>query len=151
MGVIGNNDPRIQPVDAAIDLAHEILTAAGVPVATKSLGYFSPYDFQVAVRMEAKLTALKAEGVDVLYVCSDPVATSYLRDLIQMAHRQPFRMRTMHEIKEARGHGGNQTYGASFEDLFSKAAEKVDQILRGTASPGNIEVWVPRAFEQDPA
>ena len=43
----------------------------------------------------------------------------------------------MHEIGEAHGHNGNQTYGANFRLLFTKAAEKADQILR----TGTRRVW----------
>ena len=36
----------------------------------------------------------------------------------------------MHEIREAHGHNGHQTYGPNFRSLFTKAAEKANQILR---------------------
>ena len=147
VGVIGNNNPRIFPVDAAINLAWDSLNNAGIAVAPKSLGYFTPYDFRDVATIQAKLTPLQQDGVDVLYVCSDPVLTAHARDLIRAARN--LNMRTMHEIREARGHGGNQTFGPSFRSLFSKAAELVDQILRGTL-PGDIPVFVPNTFEQDP-
>jgi putative tryptophan/tyrosine transport system substrate-binding protein len=147
VGVIGNNNPPIFPVDAAINLARDSLNNAGVAVAPKSLGYFTPDDFRDVATIQAKLTPLQQDGVDVLYVCSDPVLTAHARDLIRAARN--LNMRTMHEIPEARGHGGNQTFGPSFRSLFSKAAELVDQILR-TTLPGDIPVFVPNTFEQDP-
>ena len=89
------------------------------------------------------------QGVTALYVCSDPVLTAKLDDLIQVA--LSLNMETMHEIREAHGHHGKQTYGPNFRLLFIKAAEKANLILRGTAA-GTIPVYVPRPtqMEQDP-
>jgi ABC-type uncharacterized transport system substrate-binding protein len=145
VAVIGNNS--VCPVDEAINLAWDSLNNAGVAVAEKRLGYFTPDDFRDEAAIEAKLTPLQAVGVDVLYACSDPVLTAHAHDLIRVA--QALSMQTMHEIREARGQGGNQTFGPNFRSLFSKAAELVDRILRGTL-PGNIPVFVPNRFEQDP-
>ena len=64
----------------------------------------------------------------VLYVCSDPVLTANLDVLVPEA--KILNMETMHEIREARDRNGHQTYGANFRLLFTKAAEKANQILR---------------------
>jgi putative ABC transport system substrate-binding protein len=150
VGIIGNNNPVIFPINAAIDLAWNALNAMGIPVATKSLGYFAPSDFQDRPTIIEKLRPLDDEDVDVLLVCSDPVLTVHARDLVRAA-RQEFGMKTMHEFREPRDHhhGGNQSYGPSFENLFRKAAEKVDLILRGT-DPGSIPIFRPNTFEQVP-
>jgi putative ABC transport system substrate-binding protein len=148
VGIIGNNNPVIFPINAAIDLAWNALSSAGVAVAPKSLGYFAPSDFQSLQTIRAKLLPLQQDRVDVLLVCSDPLLTANARNLIRAAHS--LGMRTMHEIRESHAnHGGNQTYGPSFQNLFVKAAEKVDQILRGTP-PGSIAIYQPSTFEQDP-
>ena len=45
----------------------------------------------------------------------------------------------MHGVREYVGAGGLVSYGANYPDLFRRAADYVDKILRGT-KPGNIPV-----------
>jgi len=145
VGIIGNATSA--PVKKAIDLVWAALDGA-TPIATKSKGYFQPADFKTRDTIKAKLQHLHGEGVDVLYVCSDPLLTSHLDDLTDVA-KQDFGMKTMHEIKASRGHGGDQLYGLDFEALFVKAAEHANRIMRGDL-PKDIEVYVPTTFEKDP-
>ena len=42
--------------------------------------------------------------------------------------------------------GGLMSYGPNFEDMFRRAAELVDKILRGT-KPGEMAVEQPTKFE----
>ena len=141
VGIIGNVDSA--PVRKAIDLVWAELDGA-TPVATRRKGYFRPSDLTDRAAIMAKLKPLHDEGVDVLYVCSDPLLTSRLDILTDVAkHEFQPKMKTMHEIKERRG--GDQTFGTDFEALFAKASEHADSIMRGTL-PGNIDVFVPTAF-----
>jgi len=145
VGIIGNVDSA--PVKKAIDLVWAKLDGT-TPVATKVKGYFKPSDFKDRAAITAKLKPLHDEGVDVLYVCSDPLLTSRLDVLTDVAkHDFDPKMKTMHEIKERQG--GDQTFGTDFEALFEKAAEFADRILRGTL-PKNIPVHVPIDFVRDP-
>jgi hypothetical protein len=73
-----------------------------------------------------------------------------VRYLIPAAHE--LEMKTMHEFREpVDQHNGDQSHGPSFAALFIKAADMVDQILRGT-SPGEIDVFQPdpTTFEDAP-
>lgn len=149
VAVIGNNNPVIYPVDVAMDRALAALNTAGIPAAPKGLGCFAPSDFATAAAIRAKLVGL-GNGVDVLLVCSDPVLTSHADDLVRVAHN--LGMRTMHEMREGRGHhGGDQTFGPNFTNLFRKAAEMSDKILRNTPIR-NIPVHTPSSTNnvQDP-
>jgi putative ABC transport system substrate-binding protein len=151
VAVIGNNNPVIFPVDMAMDRALAALKTAKIAAAPKDLGCFAPSDFASRAAIRAMLTPLQKLGVDVLLVCSDPVLTSHADDLVRVAHN--LGMKTMHEMREGHGHhGGDQTYGPKFTNLFRKAAEMSDQILRGTAIQ-QIPVYTPptTSNEQDPA
>ena len=56
------------------------------------------------------------------------------------------RLPTIYVHREYVDAGGLVSYGANFPDLFRRAAEVVDKILRGT-KPGDIPVEQPTKFE----
>ena len=56
------------------------------------------------------------------------------------------RLPTMHAEKAYVEAGGLISYGPNFPDLFRRAAEMVDKILRG-AKPANIPVEQPTKFD----
>ena len=56
------------------------------------------------------------------------------------------RLPTVCALKEYTQTGGLLSYGPSYPDLFRRAAEYVDKILRG-AKPGDIPVEQPTKFE----
>ena len=88
--------------------------------------------------------ALK-DRADALYVCgTDPLvnATRARINALALAARLP----TMHSQKEYVEAGGLMSYGPNISDLFRRAAEYVDKILRGT-NPGDIPVEQPTKFD----
>ena len=56
------------------------------------------------------------------------------------------RLPTIFAVREYIDAGGLLSYGPNFTDLFGRAAELVDKILRGT-KPGDIPVEQPIKFE----
>ncbi len=56
------------------------------------------------------------------------------------------RLPTMYLIREFVEAGGLMSYGPNFPDLFRRAADLVDKILRG-AKPGDIPVEQPTKFD----
>jgi len=56
------------------------------------------------------------------------------------------RLPTMHGLRENVEAGGLMSYGTNFPDLFRRAAEHVDKILRG-AIPADIPVEQPTKFD----
>jgi putative ABC transport system substrate-binding protein len=81
---------------------------------------------------------------DALYVCSDPLTnTNRVRiNTLALAARLP----TMHGFREYIEAGGLMSYGANIPDLFRRAGELVDKILRG-AKPADIPVEQPTKFD----
>ena len=89
------------------------------------------------------IEALKGNA-DALYVCIDPlVNTNGVRiNSLALAARLP----TMHSSRDNIDAGGMISYGPDITDLFRRAAEFVDKILRG-ARPADLPVEQPTKFE----
>ncbi len=81
---------------------------------------------------------------DALYVCIDPLVNSHrIRiNTLALAARLP----TNYANREAVEAGGLMSYGPNQADLYRRAADYVDKILRG-AKPGDIPVEQPRKFD----
>jgi len=87
--------------------------------------------------------ALK-DGTDALYVCPDPLTNAnHLRiNTLALGARLP----TMHPNRDLLEGGGLLSYGPDYADMWRRAADLVDKILRGT-KPGDIPVEQPTKFE----
>jgi putative ABC transport system substrate-binding protein len=83
----------------------------------------------------------RAEG---LYVCPDGLvnANRIRINTLALSARLP----TMHGYRDYVEAGGLMSYGANYPDLFRRAADYVDKILRG-AKPGDIPVEQPTKFD----
>jgi putative tryptophan/tyrosine transport system substrate-binding protein len=81
---------------------------------------------------------------DALYVCIDPLAhTHRIRiNTLALAARLP----TMHGSREPVEAAGLMSYGPNRPDLWRRAGDYVDKILRG-ANPADIPVEQPRKFD----
>ena len=81
---------------------------------------------------------------DALYVPPEPlVNTNRVRiNTLALGARLP----TMHGLREYVEAGGLMSYGANMPDLFRRAAEYVDKILRG-AKPADLPVEQPTKFD----
>jgi putative ABC transport system substrate-binding protein len=87
--------------------------------------------------------ALKLQA-QALYVCNDPLTVTNRAQIntLALAARLP----TVYGSRLQVEGGGLISYAASFSDLFRRAADIVDKILRGT-KPGDIPVEQPTKFE----
>ncbi len=76
--------------------------------------------------------------------CADPlVITNRIRiNTLALGARLP----TMYGFREYVEAGGLMSYGPNFPDLFRRAADYVDKILRG-AKPADIPVEQPTKFD----
>jgi putative ABC transport system substrate-binding protein len=84
------------------------------------------------------------DKVDALYVVTDPLLNTNRVSINSLAIAD--RLPTIHGEKAYVEAGGLMSYGANYPDLFRRAAEQVDKILRG-AKPGDIPVEQPTKFD----
>jgi putative ABC transport system substrate-binding protein len=84
------------------------------------------------------------DRVEAFYVIADPLITTNRIRINTLALRA--RMPTLHTNREFVEVGGLMSYGPNIMDLFRRAAELVDKILRGT-KPGDIPVEQPTKFD----
>ena len=80
---------------------------------------------------------------DALYVVSDPVVNANRLRINTLALGA--RLPTMHSLREYVEAGGLMSYGPNFPDLWRRAADYVDKILRG-AKPSDLPVEQPTKF-----
>jgi putative ABC transport system substrate-binding protein len=97
-----------------------------------------PEDFASA------FTAIVAERAEALLVLPDPLTSFHRQQIADFAGKQ--RLPSMYATSYWVEAGGLLCYGASFEDLYRRAAAYVDKILKG-ATPGDLPVEQPTKFE----
>jgi ABC-type uncharacterized transport system substrate-binding protein len=81
---------------------------------------------------------------EALYVPSNPLANANRIRINELALAE--RLPTMHGFREYVEAGGLMSYGPDTPELFRRAAEYVDKILRG-AKPGDLPIEQPTKFE----
>jgi putative ABC transport system substrate-binding protein len=131
-----------------------ILANAGYPAAVREMGEVEAaartlglevdrFEIRTGEDIAPALEASKS-GADALYVCTDSlVSANRLRiGTLVLAARLP----TMADERTYVEVGSLMSYGPNNADLFRRAAEFVDKILRG-AKPADIPVEQPTKFE----
>jgi ABC-type uncharacterized transport system substrate-binding protein len=96
-------------------------------------------------RADAITPAIEAlkDRVDAIYVQTDPLMNTHrVRSTLALGARLP----TLGGIREYVEAGALMSYGPSFLDLFRRAADYVDRILRG-AKPADLPVEQPTKFD----
>jgi putative ABC transport system substrate-binding protein len=100
-------------------------------------------EVQKAADIAPSLESLQG-GADALYVCTGPLINTnriIINDTANAAH-----LPTIHSEKTYIEAGGLICYGPVVADMFRRAAELVDKILRG-ATPSDIPIEQPTKFE----
>jgi putative ABC transport system substrate-binding protein len=83
-------------------------------------------------------------GADALYVVADPLVNTNRARIHTLA--MGARLPAIYNAKEHVEAGGLMSYGPNFPDLYRRAAEYVDKILRGV-KPAEIPVEQPTKFD----
>ncbi|MFL6973428.1 MAG: ABC transporter substrate-binding protein [Xanthobacteraceae bacterium] len=129
---------------ANIDNPLHVLEREEVQTAARTLGLdVVALEIRRAEDVPPSFDALESRA-DALYIPPDPlVITELIRiNTLALGARLP----TMHGSREYVEAGGLMSYGPNFPDLFRRAADFVDKILRG-AKPADLPVEQPTKFE----
>jgi putative ABC transport system substrate-binding protein len=121
-----------------------VLEMGEVQAAARGLGIeVAPLEIRRAEDITPAFDALKGRA-DALYVVTGPlVTTNRIRiNILALGARLP----TMHGIRGNVEAGGLMSYGANSPNLYRRAADYVDKILRGT-KPGDLPVEQPTKFD----
>jgi putative tryptophan/tyrosine transport system substrate-binding protein len=100
-------------------------------------------DVRSSEEIAAAFGALTGQA-DALYCVPDPLIGSHRAQIIALA--QKARLPTVYGSREYVERGGLISYGPNIPDLFRRAAEYVDKILRGVR-PADIPVEQPTRFD----
>jgi putative tryptophan/tyrosine transport system substrate-binding protein len=114
-------------------------TAAGIMgIKIQSLEVKGPSDFDGAFE------AVKSKRPDALITIDDPLMIDNRSRIVEFAAAE--RLPTIHGVREFVKAGGLMSYGASISDLYRRAADYVDKVLKG-ARPADLPVEQPTKFE----
>jgi putative tryptophan/tyrosine transport system substrate-binding protein len=114
-----------------------------VQIAARTLGIdAATFEIRRAEDIAPAFEALK-DRADALYVVGDALVFTHRVRINTLALIA--RLPTIYVVREYVEAGGLMSYGPNFPDLFRRAADYVDKILRG-AKPGEIPVEQPTKF-----
>jgi putative tryptophan/tyrosine transport system substrate-binding protein len=115
-----------------------------VQIAARTLGFqIVTSEIKRAEEIPAVIETLK-DRADALYLQSDPLMNTNRIQINTLALNA--RLPTFSGIRDYVEAGGLMSYGPNFPDLFRRAAEFVDKILRG-AKPADLPVEQPTRFD----
>jgi putative ABC transport system substrate-binding protein len=137
-------DLRRLAVLARLDNPSNVVEAGEVEAAARRLGLeITTLNAKRAEEIVSVIEPLKGR-VDALHIVSDPLllANGIRINTLAIGARLP----TMYGYREGVETGGLISYGANMPNLWRRAAEMVDKILRGT-KPGAIPVEQPTKFD----
>jgi putative tryptophan/tyrosine transport system substrate-binding protein len=121
-----------------------VLEIGEIQAAARTFGLqVAAFEIRRAEDITPAFEALKGRA-EALYVAGDPlVLTNVIRiNTLAASSRLP----TMYGTREYVEAGGLMSYGANFPDLYRRAANIVDKVLRG-AKPADIPVEQPTKFD----
>jgi putative ABC transport system substrate-binding protein len=137
-------DLRRLAIIADVSYAGSVIEVGEVQAAAHKLGL--DVDVLEIRRVEDIAPAFGAlkSGAQALYVCPDALVNANIDRINTLALGA--RLPTIHPFRDYLGAGGLMSYGANNVDLFRRAADYVDKILRG-AKPGDLPIEQPTKFE----
>jgi ABC-type uncharacterized transport system substrate-binding protein len=129
---------------ADVNAAGAVLEIREVQTTASKLGLeVIPLEIRQAEDIAPAIEGLKGRA-DALYVATDPLVLSNRVRINELA--QDAGLPTIYGYREYVDSGGLLSYGPNFSDLFRRAADYVDKILRGT-KPADLPVEQPTKFD----
>lgn len=117
----------------------------GIRTATAKFNFeTSILEVRTADDIEAAMAILHSHQTDALYVWSEPLTNANKSKIITAATAA--KIPTIFGFREFVDAGGLISYGPNFIDLFTRAAEFTDKILRG-ATPADMPIQQPVKFD----
>lgn len=161
--VTGTSTQHPETVGKRIQVLHELLPAMRRIAVLRNVGNPADVEESRLVQDAAKSFGITVDDIDVrrgeditaaiqaldgkadaLYVVADALFTDNRKPINELALKA--RLPTMHGFREMAEAGGLVSYGPDYLDLFRRAADQVDQILRGV-KPSDMPVEQPTKFE----
>ena len=131
-------------VIANIGASSAVLEIAETQAAARKLGIdVDVLEIRRAEDIAPAFGTLKS-GVQAIYLCPDPLINANHARINTLALGA--RLPTMHPFRDYLGAGGLMSYGTNNPDLFRRAGDYVDKILRG-AKPSDLPVEQPTKFD----
>ncbi len=146
IGLLREVVPGLRRVAIMANVSNSIgvLEMADVKTAVVSLGLeVVPVEVRTAGDIASALEALR-DRADALYVVTEPLVNINRVQINRLA--LDLRLPTMHGQAAYVEAGGLMSYGANIPDLFRRAGDYVDKILRG-AKPADLPVEQPTKFD----
>jgi putative tryptophan/tyrosine transport system substrate-binding protein len=146
LGVLREVVPGLRRLAVMVNsgAAGSMLERREVQMVAGTLGFeVVPLEIKRAEDVAPAIATLK-DRVEALYVCADPLVNNARKRIISEALGA--HLPTIYGERENAEDGGLISYGADIADLYWRAAEHVDKILRG-AKAGDIPVEQPIKFE----
>lgn len=137
VGPIGNTN--------ATNVQAEMIEVQKQAIALGLKFYQSKMPLQTVEDIHPVMKDLKKNGVQALFVCTDPLITTNADILNEWASLE--KLSTMHAFAENCGEEGLMFWGPKFPDMFRRAADFVDMILDGGKDPIGIPVEPAKTFE----
>jgi len=129
---------------ANVGVANAIMEMGEVQAAARTIGLdVATFEIRQTRDIEPAIEAFKNRA-EALYVQGDPLFTSNRLRINTLALGA--RLPTMHGTREQVDAGGLISYGTNLTDLFRRAGDYVDKILRG-AKPADLPVEQPTKFD----
>jgi putative tryptophan/tyrosine transport system substrate-binding protein len=99
---------------------------------------------QSAADIEVAISDFGKEQHGGIVLLPDPVTQNAHTRIIELANK--YRLPSLHQFRGYPQAGGFMSYGTDFLDLYRRAAEYIDRILKG-ANPGELPVQNPTKYE----